>query len=239
MSSRLRSVANIFRATPLHPQWLLGRKGKELSLIRRLSAGRVLDIGCADRWVEGVLPEECEYLGVDYTVTGKHIYGARPDVFADASELPFNSASMDAVVMLEVVEHLRSPGKALAECARVLKPRGCFIASMPFLYPMHDEPHDYQRYTTHGWAREVESLGMRLDSIEPRLEALETAALMVCLALAGVGAESVRLKSWSILLLPAIMVAIPCVNMLAWASTRLLPSWGAMASGYVIKATKL
>jgi ubiquinone/menaquinone biosynthesis C-methylase UbiE len=43
---------------------------------------------------------------------------------ADAHALPFDSASFDLVVAVGVVPWLHSPGQAVAEMARVLKPRG-------------------------------------------------------------------------------------------------------------------
>jgi 2-polyprenyl-3-methyl-5-hydroxy-6-metoxy-1,4-benzoquinol methylase len=47
---------------------------------------------------------------------------ACPDTFflqADAARLPFQSRSFDILTCLEVLEHLREPGQALAEMARV------------------------------------------------------------------------------------------------------------------------
>ncbi|WP_246071908.1 class I SAM-dependent methyltransferase [Marilutibacter aestuarii] len=228
------------RGTVLHPQWLLrGSHGVE-DLVRCLPKGRVLDVGCADRWIAKQLPMECDYLGMDYPATGRDMYGARPDFFADAARIPLPDASMEAVLMLEVVEHLRYPREALAECARILVPGGILLASMPFLYPMHDEPHDYQRYTLHGWRREVEAVGLELNQIHPTLKAIETAGLLACLALAGGlqdslrGGRSVRAMA----LLPVVGLVVPSINVITWLVAKLWPSWPAAPSGYVLSATK-
>jgi ArsR family transcriptional regulator len=42
--------------------------------------------------------------------------------------LPFADASFDQVTMLNVLVHSKSPGKAVAEAARVLAPGGDFVA---------------------------------------------------------------------------------------------------------------
>lgn len=238
LGGRLRRVVDLFRRTPLHPQWLLGDRGPVLTRLRALPPGRVLDVGCSDRWVESALQAGSEYIGVDYYVTGKLMYGSRPDVFADAAKLPFPSESMDAVVILDVVEHLEFPREALEEISRVLKPGGQLVLSMPFLYPIHDAPHDYQRYTSHGLIREVESVGMHLDAIVPNPGAARTAGVNACLTLSGMALESVRRRSPSMLLLPAAVLAVPLINLLAWVTGRLLPDWPASAAGYIVVARR-
>lgn len=202
-------------------------------------SGRILDIGCADRWVERRLAAGCEYIGLDFPATGAHMYGARPDVFADAAMLPLQGASVDTVVMLEVLEHLRCPRAALREVARVLRPRGQLLLTVPFLYPIHDAPHDYQRYTVHGLSREIEAAGLRVDDVEPSLGSAETAGLIVCLALGGMTLQAIRQRRIAVLLTPLAVVAIPVVNVLAWIFGLFLPSWSAVSAGYRLTASKL
>lgn len=238
LGGRLRRIVDLFRRTPLHPQWLLGDRGPVLARLRALPPGRVLDIGCNDRWVERTLPADSEYIGVDYYATGKLMYGSRPNVFADAAVLPFASESVDAVVILDVIEHLRNPREALKEISRVLKPGGRLILSMPFLYPIHDAPHDYQRYTAHGLVRELGAVDMQLKEVTPNLSAARTAGVIACLALAGMALESLRRRSPSMLLLPAIVLAVPLINLMAWATARLLPDWSAATAGYIAVATR-
>ncbi len=50
----------------------------------------------------------------------------------DAYVLPFKDTSIDALILSEVVEHLGKPEKAIAEAARVLKPRGQLVISVPY-----------------------------------------------------------------------------------------------------------
>lgn len=228
----------VLRRTPLHPQWLLGSSGKTKRWVRKVARGRVVDIGCADRWVEKCLPPSCNYIGIDFPATGKLMYGARPDIFADAARLPLSDASADTIIILEVVEHLRHPREAMQEIARVLSPRGRLLLSMPFLYPIHDAPHDFQRYTEYGLAREIEAAGLRVESATPNLGSAHTAGLIGCLALGGMAVEAIRRRSPTIILIPLVVAAIPIINALAWLGGKLLPSWSAVTAGYSVVASK-
>jgi 2-polyprenyl-3-methyl-5-hydroxy-6-metoxy-1,4-benzoquinol methylase len=51
-------------------------------------------------------------------------------MFGDATRLPFGDDSFDLVLAIEVLEHVPSPGLALAELSRVCS--GTFVASVPF-----------------------------------------------------------------------------------------------------------
>jgi SAM-dependent methyltransferase len=77
----------------------------------------------------------------------------RPDMLADVSFLPLRSACCDVVICTEVIEHLRYPAAAAAEMARILRPGGQVFASIPFMYCVHGDPQDFQRYTPDGIRR--------------------------------------------------------------------------------------
>lgn len=238
LSARIAAAVKILRHTPFHPQWLLGSSRGTAKWVARYSNGRVLDIGCADRWIQLHLPGSCQYIGLDYPATGGQLYGAHPDVFADASRLPFQNESIDTVVMLEVLEHLRQPREALLEIARVVRREGRVLLSMPFLYPIHDAPHDYQRYTPHGLKRELDYAGLSIDSLRPAMGSAESAGLIACLAMGGMALESIKRRHPSAILVPFLLVAIPVVNLTARLAGLLLPSWPALSSGYQITVRK-
>lgn len=234
----IRDFLQPLRATPIHPQWLLGKRRDIAGWLGPAENLRLLDIGCADRWVERQIPPQCMYIGLDYPVTGQALYGAQPNLFADASRLPVSGGVIDAVVLLEVLEHLRHPREALEEIARVLRPGGRLLLTVPFLYPIHDAPHDYQRYTVHGLEREIEAAGLRVEKIAPNLSAAESAGLIANLALGGMATEALNRRSAALILLPLIALAIPVVNLVAWLFGRLLPSWPALTAGYTVTVTK-
>jgi SAM-dependent methyltransferase len=74
----------------------------------------------------------------------------QPDTVGDAHAMPFADSSYECILCTEVLEHLHSPWLAIAEMQRVLKPGGELILTTRFVYPLHDTPHDYYRYTEYG-----------------------------------------------------------------------------------------
>ena len=72
------------------------------------------------------------------------------DLIASSTAIPIREKQFDLVLCTEVLEHVSEPGKALQEIRRVLKPSGHLFISVPFLIGLHEEPHDYYRYTEHG-----------------------------------------------------------------------------------------
>lgn len=236
--SRLRRFVDLFLRTPLHPQWLLSGGKSVRRELGQLTSGKVLDVGCADRWVQHRLAPGCEYIGLDYPDTGLAWYASRPDVLADAASLPLSDASVDAVVLLEVLEHLARPRDALLEIARVLRPQGRLLLSMPFLYPIHDAPQDFQRYTEYGLRRELEAAGFGIERLEASLGTAESAGLLVNLAIGGVAEEALRRRGPVILLLPLMALAIPVINLTARLAGWLLPAWPAFTAGYAVSARK-
>jgi SAM-dependent methyltransferase len=229
-----RAVADRLRRTPLHPQWLLGprRAPEGVAAV----AGLVLDIGAADRWISAHLHPRARYLAIDYPTTAVHRYGTKPDAYADAAALPIPSASVDAVVCLETLEHVAAFERALGEIARVLKPGGRAFLSMPFLYPIHDAPHDHTRLTEHGWRLHLARAGLEPVRIEPRGAALDAAGVGACLALA---APLAARPWWSAAALA--LVAVPLivlVNLATLLVRSVWPGWRAQCLGYAVEAVR-
>ncbi|MFT3789796.1 MAG: class I SAM-dependent methyltransferase [Rudaea sp.] len=226
------------RNTVLHPQWFALRDERQVRRWVKANAnGRVLDIGCADEWARQVISAQCEYIGLDYPLTAQGAYGTRPDVFADGGLLPFRDGTFDTVLLLEVLEHVAEPARVLSEIERVLKSGGVLLLSMPFLYPLHDAPHDYQRYTAPGLKYAVVRAG--LDCIEPlpRNTGFRTAALLLAIACADCVLSATRTRHWRLAFAPFLMVCIPIINGLGWLLGWLGDS-GMIASGHSIEARK-
>lgn len=234
--SRVRKLASLLRRTPFHPQWLIASEREAMAGLLVKAKGTVLDIGCADRWAEQRLPAGCFYLGIDSISTGHGLYGARPTMFADAAGLPFLDASVDTVLLFEVLEHLPRPGPSLAEIRRVLRADGVLLASVPFLYPIHDAPHDYQRYTLHGLEQVLAQSGMEMKHCEPRLDAVSSAALLANLALGGSAKVALQEPGPRVLLVPLMLLAIPVINLCAIMLRPFASRWDAMTNGYIVIA---
>lgn len=123
---------------------------RALARCRHLMRGRVVDLGCgACPYKADILKTATEYVGVDWP-SSQHDQ-SQVDVFADLSgRLPFDDGYADTVVSFQVMEHLPEPASFLSESARILKPGGHLIITVPFMWHVHESPHDYFRYTRYG-----------------------------------------------------------------------------------------
>jgi ubiquinone/menaquinone biosynthesis C-methylase UbiE len=102
-----------------------------------LPAGsKVLDGGCGTSiWLNPAIEQHIRYTGVDAQEKaisyGRKTFPQRTYRRADLYHLPFPDNTFAAVVMREVLEHIRRPEEALREVSRVLKPGGVFIMTTP------------------------------------------------------------------------------------------------------------
>ncbi len=107
---------------------------------------RVADIGCGEQ------PLRAQIEGMGATYTGVDIEQnpqQTVEVLASIADLPLADSSFDTIVCTEVLEHVSDTYAAFGELARVLKPGGHLIITVPFAYPLHEEPYDYVRLTAH------------------------------------------------------------------------------------------
>lgn len=68
---------------------------------------------------------------------------ARLDIVSDITEIPEPDASFDAVMCVEVLEHLPEPVKAIAEFSRLVRPGGQLIVTAPFCSLTHFAPYHF------------------------------------------------------------------------------------------------
>lgn len=238
----LRKIKNLLRplsSTPLHPQWLVARhEGHIRQLVREAIQGPVvLDVGCGTKWSQTLVPASCRYVGLDYPETARW-YEAKPHVFGDAQHLPFADCAMNTVLMVDVLEHIPNPRQALGEAARCLAPKGTLVLIVPFLYPIHDAPHDYHRWTVHGLKTLVGDYGFTLEAETHSGHPLETAALLGNIALTKTVFNWISKRhpaSLLVLLLPFYLLAR---NLCAWLLARIAPEDAMMPISYQLVARK-
>ncbi|MDR3637803.1 MAG: class I SAM-dependent methyltransferase [Isosphaeraceae bacterium] len=135
--------------------------------------GAVLDLGCGKAPLYSVYkPLASSICCVDWEESCHDISHA--DVRCDiGAGLPLASEQFHTVVLTDVLEHVAHPAPLWSEIYRVLQPAGKVILGVPFLYWVHEEPHDYHRYTRYKLAGFCENVGLEVVLLEPYGGALE------------------------------------------------------------------
>jgi len=101
-----------------------------------------------------------------------------PDFYYDGKTIPFENDSFGLVISTQVLEHVPSPAMLIREMVRVLKPGGILILTLPFVYPEHEIPYDFFRFTRYGIEALLEENGLTLQLLEPDTTAIEAMAVM-------------------------------------------------------------
>ena len=145
-----------FRALERDHWWFRGRRAVYLELLRGALEGRrarrVLDVGTG---LGGFLPElaglghALHFTELDAEAARAALgRGGAVGVRARAEALPFADESHDLVTLFDVVEHADDDGRVLEEAARVLRPGGTLLLSVPahpWLFSRNDEVAGHRR----------------------------------------------------------------------------------------------
>jgi len=116
--------------------WFRRHEAVYLALAPRCAGAVVLDAGVGEGYGAALLAATARRvvgLELDPAVAA-HVGGRYPQVAtvrADLQAFPVADGAVDAVVTLQVVEHLRDQPGFLAECARVLRPGGRLFCATP------------------------------------------------------------------------------------------------------------
>lgn len=120
------------------------RKNHEKFLSEHASDVLVLDVGAGKETTHSY----------EYFFPNRHTIDIeperKPDTVGDIHDMPFDNESYEMVLCTEVLEHCIEPQKAIDELYRVLKKDGKCILTTRFMFPLHDVPNDYFRYTKYG-----------------------------------------------------------------------------------------
>jgi SAM-dependent methyltransferase len=86
-----------------------------------------------------------EYIGCDAR------RGPGVDRIADLHNIAMPTESVGTILVLDTLEHVEYPRKALEQIYRVLKPDGIILITSVMNFPIHDHPNDYWRFTPEGF----------------------------------------------------------------------------------------
>src|SRR3954454_10725031 len=163
--------------------------------------------------------------------------GAGVQIIGDAQALGIADASFEIVLCTEVLEHLPEPQRAIDEMFRVLVPGGQLLLTTRFLFPIHDAPHDYFRFTKYG----LRHLLRRFEIVELREEADSVGTIAILLQRLGMQARTLNWMPFRALWLVAAQIARPFTFLITGEygdSRRLRPERGIMTSGYHVACRK-
>jgi len=133
------------------------------ALLRTHVSGRVLEAGCGLLPYFGVYRDQCDdVLAVDHR-PGLPFTDAEVDLCAS---WPWNAASFDTILVLDVLAHARDPFLLLSEAASALRPGGKLILSTPFNYWISAYPDEYFRFTDTALRGLMENNGLEILHLE-------------------------------------------------------------------------
>jgi SAM-dependent methyltransferase len=138
--------------------------------LKKKIAGRVLDLGCGVMPYRDFLIESGnieKYIGMDLEHSEYH-NKVVPDMYWDGYSIPLDDNSIDWIIVTEFLEHYYDTNAILKEMHRVLKPGGSIFFSVPFIYSLHEVPHDHHRFTPYALGKHFADTGFSSHSIFPR-----------------------------------------------------------------------
>jgi SAM-dependent methyltransferase len=154
--------------------WFAARRQIVLDLIARILNGtarddiRLLDIGCGAGGMLNYLARWGTAVGVDSSAAAVELARRKTDSQVLQGSLPdgvpFADAAFDVITLLDVVEHVQEDVGALDRVARMLRPGGFAVLTVPayrFLWSEHDVVNEHKRrYTRTELRRKLEAVGL-------------------------------------------------------------------------------
>jgi SAM-dependent methyltransferase len=149
----------IMHALELRHWWFRGRRRVLVDLLRKAAGAtgdslRILDYGCGTGGNTSSYASLGPVVGIEPDAPAVRLAQARGGAQycrSSGTQLPFRQGAFDAVVASDVLEHIEDDLAAVSEIARVLRPGGAAIISVPahqWLFSEHDAAlHHFRRYS--------------------------------------------------------------------------------------------
>lgn len=145
----------------------------------------LLDVGCGTGAMSKRLTQWGRVVSADFSPLALQFSrrrGLRHLLGADAMKLPVASGQFDAIVVMDVLEHLPDDAAALCEFFRVLKPGGRVIATVP-AYPHLWSEHDvalmhHRRYLRPQFGERFHAAGFQIEKLAHTMAALYPVAAL-------------------------------------------------------------
>jgi len=124
---------------------------RDLEESKRYMKGVTLDVGGGRKRGNFKEPGDVTWIVLDNSRE------FRPHILGDAQNVPVKSNAVDCVKCTELLEHVESAERVIEEVLRILKPDGTLILSAPFIFKIHSDPYDFQRFTDQKLMRMLEN----------------------------------------------------------------------------------
>lgn len=188
-------ISNIYTKQRFKPNWLsvvinpfyFTRKHlyKGMRDFAPTLSGRLLDFGCGSKPYRNLCTNVTEYIGVDIENEGHDHTKEEVDVYYDGKALPFENESFDSMLCSEVLEHVPDMEAMLEELNRVLVKGGKVLITVPFVWPEHELPFDFRRFTANGLVETFEKHGFAVTQIRKLGKFFEVVSQMWIMYLHG------------------------------------------------------
>jgi SAM-dependent methyltransferase len=149
-------------------------------LLKRYAKGHLLDVGCGFAPLYSVYRDKVDRVTlVDWpnTLHKSDFVDYEMDINQGLAVIPDDS--FDTILATDVIEHLHKPQTFFAEVSRVLRCGGRLIVTVPFLYWIHEQPHDYFRYTASCLSQLCQEHSLEVEYLEPYGGAVEVILDMI------------------------------------------------------------
>ena len=116
-------------------------------VVKKYTKGNVLDYGCGSCPLFGFYRRYAQSVTcVDWAQSSHKIDHA--DILNDLSVSHVSFGVFETIICTDLLEHLPNITVAIDNITKMLSKNGVIIISTPFMYPIHEEPHDYSRPTS-------------------------------------------------------------------------------------------
>lgn len=149
-----------------------------LNAVKDLFQGDLLDLGCGMKPYQPIFGVRVRrWIGLDFesTPSGR----SKAEIFGSALAVPFKGERFGVVLCTQVLEHVPAPEKLLQEANRVLRRGGYLVLTAPQTDQLHEEPHDYFRFTCYGLKTLAEKASFEVVAVRPLGGAIATVGQMV------------------------------------------------------------
>ena len=155
--------------------------------------------------------------------------GKGVDVIGNVHRMPFRDRCFEIGLCTETLEHLQEPFTAIEEIRRVLKVGGKLVLTTRFLYPIHNEPSDFYRYTKFGLLYQIRN--WHVEKIEE-----DSSPILTYAALLEKSYAQTKLSRLVKILLLALIAILKTINIKAKLEHR--SGFAPMTAGYCVIAKK-